>query len=331
MPLLHRLKLMESVPSFNQTCGPERYDRGRLPIRAPLQICRSSYFQGAAVGVALTALIRLAGAGRPRAATGRGGGGTQGDPTTDVPDGQTLPEHYLRELRRSRRHPRITYFLYLHCRRLRDDLAVALAGLPHPIEDVLDLFCGPRPYEDMLPAGARCVGFDIDERYGVGVADVVSSEFLPFEDDSFDLVMCTQAFYYLEDSERGVAEISRVLRPGGSALITTPFVWPYHRGILEHRFTGPELEKLFSGWNDVCVVENGGRGTSWATLTGHLIRIMESGVSKRVRASPHPLFAALYVAVNTIGIVLDSLEGRYLRGATTTLPQNLLLTARKPE
>jgi len=247
-----------------------------------------------------------------------------------VLDSQTLPEHYVRELRTSRRHPRITYFIYLHLRRLRDDLAVALAGLPHPVEDVLDLFCGPRPYEDLLPPGARCVGFDIDERYGVGVADVVSREFLPFEDESFDLVMCTQAFYYLEDSERGVAEIRRVLRPGGSALISTPLVWPYHRGILEHRFTGPELEGLFSGWDEVCVVENGGRGTSWATLTGHLIRIGESGVSKRLRVSPHPLFAALYAAVNAIGIVLDSLERRYLRGATTTLPQNLLLTARKP-
>jgi SAM-dependent methyltransferase len=262
--------------------------------------------------------------------TGAGDSRMRGDSTVHVPESRTLPERYLRELHASRRHPRITYFIYLHCRRLRDDLAVALRGLPHPVVDVLDIFCGTRPYDDLLPPGARCVGLDIDERYGIGVADVVSKEFLPFEDESFDLVMCTQAFYYLEDPKLGVAEIRRVLRPGRTAVITTPLVWPYHRGILEHRFTGPELEELFSGWDEVSVFENGGRGTSWATLTAHLIRIAESGVSKRLRFSPHPLFAGLYAAVNAIGMGLDLLERRYLGEAATALPQNLLVTARKP-
>src|SRR5215218_2546857 len=87
-----------------------------------------------------------------------------------------------------------------------------------------------------------------------GVADVLSAQFLPFPDESFDLVMCVEGFHYLADPEDGVAEIRRVLRQGGHALISVPLVWEYDRTVLEHRFTGPSLKRLFSGWEDVSVV-----------------------------------------------------------------------------
>lgn len=241
-----------------------------------------------------------------------------------------LPDPFLRELHESRRNPRITYFLYLHCRRLLDDLAAAIAALPDPVGDVLDVFCGTRPYEDLFSPGTRYVGFDIDDSYGPGRADVISTDFLPFGDQSFDVVLCTQAFYYLEDPIQGAAEILRVLRPGGTALISTTVVWPYRRDIVEHRFTGPELAGLFSGCDEVTIVENGGRGTSWATVTNHLIRFAESAASKRMPVSPRPLFAALYALVNAIGIALDRLERSQLQGVERALPQNILLSARKP-
>ncbi len=187
----------------------------------------------------------------------------------------TLSADVLDEMRRTRRHPRITQFDYLHLHRLVEDLAVALRTVPPPVDDVLDAFCGTRPYDDLLPPGARCVGMDIDDHYGA--VDVVSHEFLPFEDDSFDLVMSIEAFHFVPDPEHGVAEIRRVLRARGTALITIPFVWEYDRDTLEHRYTGPELERLFAGWDDVRVLENGSRGVVWAILTGRLINFAEGG------------------------------------------------------
>jgi SAM-dependent methyltransferase len=99
----------------------------------------------------------------------------------------------LEEIRRSRRHPRRTDYLYIHLRYLVDDLARTLATVR--ARDVLDVYCGARPYEDLLPEGARCIGLDVDQAYSS--ADVVSDRFLPFEDGSFDLVLCAQAFYFV--------------------------------------------------------------------------------------------------------------------------------------
>ena len=52
-------------------------------------------------------------------------------------------------------------------------------------------------------------------------------EALPFPDGSFDVVLCTQVIEHLLDPARGLAEIARVLAPGGHAVITTD-----HRGNL---------------------------------------------------------------------------------------------------
>lgn len=46
---------------------------------------------------------------------------------------------------------------------------------------------------------------------------------LPFEDASFDVVMCNWALYHLPDLDRGLSEIGRVLHPGGR------FVGAYNR------------------------------------------------------------------------------------------------------
>lgn len=227
-------------------------------------------------------------------------------------------------MRRTRRHPRPTQFDYLHVRRLVDDLAFAFSRLGPRVEDVLDVYCGTRPYDDLLPPGARITGLDIPGN-PYGLADVVSDDFLPFPDESFDLVMCVEGFHYVSDPERAVGELARVLRPGGHAVVAVPLVWEYDRTVLERRFTGPELAALFHDWENVDVVENGGRAISWATLTGSLAQMVEVHVPRVVR----PAFAAFYVAVNGVGGLLDRIERRLTR-SSLTLPMNLLLTARRP-
>lgn len=236
----------------------------------------------------------------------------------------------LAAARRGRRRPRPTQFDYLHLRRLVHDLRDVIGRIETPVKDVLDVYCGCRPYEDLLPVGSRCVGLDIVGN-PYGVADVTSNEFLPFDDESFDLVTCYEGFHYVEDPPRGAAEIGRVLRPGGTAIVTVPLVWEYDRRILEHRYTGPELAALFDDWDDVRVVENGGAIVSWATLTGTILeRVRMSvpdlfGIGRLARAA----FAPLFVALNLVAGGLDALHRRRSR-SDLTLPMNLLLTARRP-
>jgi SAM-dependent methyltransferase len=233
-------------------------------------------------------------------------------------------------MRRTRRRPRPTQFDYLHARRLLEDLEDALGKIGDGACDVLDVYCGTRPYDDLLPPQAQITGLDIPGN-PYAVADVVSEEFLPFADGSFDLVMCIEAFQYVSDPHAGVTEIGRVLRPGGRAVVAVPFVWEYDRTQFEHRFTGPELMSLFQGWDEVSVVENGGRAVSWSTLTGSLVHMVEWHVTEKLalRRLLHPGFAALYLMVNAAGLAFDLAERRYAR-SSLTLPMNLLVTARRP-
>jgi SAM-dependent methyltransferase len=235
----------------------------------------------------------------------------------------------VRKIRRTRRHPRWSQFDYLHLRYLNSDLERTLRAIEPPPQDVLDVFCGSRPYEDLLPPGARCIGFDI-EGNPYGVADVESDEFLPFPDESFDLVTCIQAFQYVPEPRQGVEEIRRVLRPGGTAILTVTHVWEYDRTVLEHRFSGPDLAGLFQGWQDVDVQENGGRIVTWVSVTNLLLRALEQRLPERglQRLGRLP-FGAVYALLNGCGVVLTDLERDHGRGALA-LPTNLLVSARKP-
>jgi SAM-dependent methyltransferase len=234
----------------------------------------------------------------------------------------------LNEIRRTRRHPRPSQPDYLHLRYLVAHIRRALeeAG---PTGEVLDVYCGTSPYDDLLPAGARLTRMDINSRYGR--PDVISTEFLPFEDGRFDLVVCYEGFHYAPDPAAAAAELARVLRPGGRALITVPLVWDYDRTILEHRYTGPELHSFFADWDDTTVVESGGRAVSWALLTGSIMRLGEERLVRRLQRWQlvRGAFAPAYTALNAIAMQLDRVERRAGSGPRT-LPPNLLVTARRP-
>jgi ubiquinone/menaquinone biosynthesis C-methylase UbiE len=60
------------------------------------------------------------------------------------------------------------------------------------------------------------------------VGDVAS---LPFGDGSFDLVVSTLSMHHWAEPTKGLAEIGRVLRPGGRALVWDfrPGGLPFHR------------------------------------------------------------------------------------------------------
>jgi SAM-dependent methyltransferase len=105
---------------------------------------------------------------------------------------------------------------------------------------VLEIGCGPGHLAALLARtpGLRVTGIDLDpgmvaradahanrevgadrHRPRFLVADVAA---LPFPDASFDLVVSTFSMHHWADPTVGLAEIRRVLRPGGRALIWDP-------------------------------------------------------------------------------------------------------------
>lgn len=76
---------------------------------------------------------------------------------------------------------------------------------------------GIDPSEPAIAAGrahAAATGLEIDYRVGIGEA-------LPYEDASFDAVVCVDVLEHVTDLSLVISEISRVLKPGGIFLFDT--------------------------------------------------------------------------------------------------------------
>jgi SAM-dependent methyltransferase len=89
---------------------------------------------------------------------------------------------------------------------------------------VLDLGCGTgHSYEELAPR--ETVGVDIEPTALAGQARetrVADMRSLPFGDDSFASVVAIQSIEHVPDADRMLAEVARVLEPGGRAVFVTP-------------------------------------------------------------------------------------------------------------
>lgn len=118
---------------------------------------------------------------------------------------------------------------HFHVRRTR-----VLELLPEALGKVLDLGCGPGVMvEAVLDRGGSFLGVDYSEemvregrsRYGSlpGVEFRVGDiEALDLPDEAFDQVICMAVLEYLPTPDRALREVARVLRPGGTAVVTVP-------------------------------------------------------------------------------------------------------------
>jgi len=121
----------------------------------------------------------------------------------------------------------ITY--HFHVRRRR-----VLELLPERLGDVVDVGCGPGVMvEEVRQRGGTFLGIDLspemitEARDNFGTLEGVSFqegniEKLDLPDASFDQVICMAVIEYLQTPDKALAEMARVLRPGGTVIITVP-------------------------------------------------------------------------------------------------------------
>ncbi len=110
---------------------------------------------------------------------------------------------------------------------------------------VLDFGCGPGGMLSHLARYGAPEGVDADaqavemaDRRGAGRVSLLRSAELPFADESFGLVTALDVLEHLDDDRGALTEIRRVLRPGGTLLVTVPayrMLWGLQDEVSHHR------------------------------------------------------------------------------------------------
>jgi SAM-dependent methyltransferase len=167
---------------------------------------------------------------------------------------------------------------------------------------LLDVGCGEMPYLSLFDPHAReVVGLDNSENPRASLVGAI--EAIPVEDGSFDVVLCAQVLEHVDDPALGIAELSRVTRPGGRVLLSTHGTMVYHPNPVDlWRWTGAGLERLLrenGDWASVTVSAGSGTASSLAMLNAiyleHLLR----------RTPLRPVRGAVVAGLNRLARAID--------------------------
>jgi len=133
-------------------------------------------------------------------------------------------------------------------------LARALQNVPAPL--VLDVACGtgrlPKTLLEQDGFTGKIIGLDASRKMLVEAACALDShvpliwqdaERLPFEASTFDAVTCLEALEFMPNTSRALAEIARVLRPGG-ILLTSNRIGAWAKMMPGHTMNTQTLEQL---------------------------------------------------------------------------------------
>ena len=153
------------------------------------------------------------------------------------------------------------------------DRVYGAAARLDPGSRVLDAGAGDAPYRPLFAhCEYRTQDWPSSVHDGARSADVVADlRDLPLDDASFDFVLCTEVLEHVSDPLRALQEIRRVLRPGGSVLITVPFVIELHEEPHDFfRYTPHALRHLLveAGFDQIVVEPL----TGWAGTLSHVLR-----------------------------------------------------------
>lgn len=168
---------------------------------------------------------------------------------------------------------------------------VAASGL-RPGGRVLDYGCAQRPYERLLPDGVEYVGADLPGNPSADV-ELKADGTVPLPDASFDVVLSTQVLEHVEDPGLYLAECRRLLKPGGSLILTTHGIMYYHRDPEDYwRWTVPGLSVVVAAAGLEIVDQDGVLGLA---ATG--LQLVQDAWAYKV---PRPLRRAFFLVMQAM-------------------------------
>lgn len=126
-------------------------------------------------------------------------------------------------------------------------------GVPYLKGKLLDAGCGRMPYKEL---------FECDEYIGLDVSGSLNPDIIGdlknlnmFSDESFDSVLSNQVLEHIDDTDKVISELFRILKQGGHLCLTVPFIsrlhgvpndyWRFSRYGLEYLLKKHKFEVVF--------------------------------------------------------------------------------------
>jgi SAM-dependent methyltransferase len=192
-------------------------------------------------------------------------------------------------------NPKISDDIYLHFSELRD----AVKKYADKIKGItLDIGAGNSPYRSFFKNSEKYIRIDKFD-YGTKPDIIADATKLPFKNNSADSVVCFQVLEHLQNPQKAVDEMYRVLKKNGVCLATTHMATVLHGEPYDYfRFTKYGLKDvLFKKFKEVRVEANGG-----ALLS--IMQLIVWGLNDKL---PKIIASPLTVCLNFIGKKLDKI------------------------
>jgi SAM-dependent methyltransferase len=172
---------------------------------------------------------------------------------------------------------------------------------------LLDVGCGTMPYKKLFNV-TKYTGLDLDSSHARKFCDAdfyYDGHTFPFEDGTFNSVLCNQVLEHVFNPDKFLLEINRVVIEGGILLLTVPFVWDEHEQPHDYaRYTSFGLHALLIK-NGFVILSHRKIGDDFSTIC-QLINVY---LYKICQSWPKPfrlMFTMTIMAsINLIGIILS--------------------------
>lgn len=157
-------------------------------------------------------------------------------------------------------------------------------------------------------------------------AEIISDAHrLPLKSSTYDLALMFQLLEYLKDPEQALSETFRILKRNSFLVLTSPFMYPLHDGILDrNRYSSTQLKYLLekAKFKVIRIVPQGGFFDFW--IQNLFVFWFKSGLKFLPILLPAPIVVPVF---NISALVLRPIGKLF--AANNDFPLNYLVIARK--
>lgn len=161
---------------------------------------------------------------------------------------------------------------------------------------ICDLGAGPGQSQEIFKHFPNYLSVDFYPYPHVNIVADIEKR-LPFQSNTFDVVLSLNTFEHIHDVYHLLAEIHRILKPGGRLIAVTPFMLGLHQEPYDfHRFTHYEIRRMLKDtkFRDVSI-NSLATAYDWLSTseTHFFMKLFDTARQTR----PWPKFALMYAAV----------------------------------